>query len=122
MRDTWRPSSAPPRLQASGDGTIAEQRTTVRTRVRHAVQFWTSDGQAHDGVCRNLSLGGAAIQTAEPAPFGSCVTVRIHLDGLEGETHLSGIVRWSKPGVMGVQWDSVGVRVTHAILRTTAKM
>jgi len=89
--------------------------------MRHEVAFLVGDEQRHAGLCRNLSLGGAAIQTAEPAVFGSRVTVLIELDGIAGETRLAGTVRWSKPGVMGVQWDSVGARVTHAILRTAAK-
>jgi PilZ domain len=120
LRDTWRPSSAPPRGTPSG-GPRHEQRASPRTRLRHAIQFLDADGQQYDGVCRNLSLGGAAIQTAEPAAFGARVTVIIELDGIEGETRLGGTVRWSKPGVMGVQWDSFGVRVTHALLRTAAQ-
>jgi hypothetical protein len=120
LRDTWRPSSVPPRAKTS-EGPHAEQRANPRTRLRHAIQFSVGEGPRYAGVCRNLSLGGAAIQTAEPAAFGSRVTVLMELDGIEGETRLGGMVRWSKPGVMGVQWDSFGVRVTHAILRTVAK-
>jgi hypothetical protein len=122
LRDTWRPSSAPPRPRTDSEGPAIDQRATPRKRVRHAIEFSTVEGQRRAGVCRNFSLGGAAIQTAEPAPFGSRVTVFMELDGIEGETRLGGTVRWSKPGVMGVQWDSVGVRVTHAILRTAAKV
>jgi len=118
LRDTWRPSSAPPK---PSNGLIVEQRANPRTRLRHGAEFSLGDGARHSGVCRNLSLGGAAIQTAEPAPFGSRVTVYMELDGIEGETPLGGMVRWSKPGVMGVQWDSLGVRVTHALLRTAAR-
>jgi Tfp pilus assembly protein PilZ len=88
--------------------------------VRHAVEFVVGEGRREPGVCRNLGLGGVAIQTAEPAAFGSRVVVYMELDGIDGETPLGGTVRWSKPGVMGVQWDSLGVRVTHAILRTAA--
>jgi hypothetical protein len=47
--------------------------------------------------------------------------VLIELEGITGQTSIGGTVRWSKPGVMGVQWDSVGARLTHAILRTAAK-
>jgi hypothetical protein len=119
LRDTWRPSSAPPK--APGDDPLVEQRANPRTRLRHAAEFSVGDGGRQYGVCRNLSLGGAAIQTAEPAAFGSRVTVYMLLEGIEGQIALVGTVRWSKPGVMGVQWESLGVRVTHAILRTTAR-
>ena len=76
----------------------------------------------HAGICRNLSLGGAAIQTTEPAPFGARIVAFMQLAEIEGETAIGGTVRWSKPGVMGVQWDSQGARVTHAILRTAAQL
>jgi PilZ domain-containing protein len=94
---------------------------TPRSRVRHAVEFSLGDDARQSGVCRNLGLGGAAIQTAEPAPFGARLIVYMELDGIDGETPIGGTVRWSKPGVMGVQWDSVGVLVTQALLRTAAR-
>jgi hypothetical protein len=100
---------------------MVEQRANPRTRLRHIAEFSVGEGERLSGVCRNLSLGGAAIQTAEPAPFGSRVTVYMELDGIDGETRIFGTVRWSKPGVMGVQWDSLGVRETHALLRTAAR-
>jgi hypothetical protein len=118
QRDTWRPSSVPPRARPNGD-VAYEQRATARTRVRHDIEF-SIEGHRTVGICRNLSLGGTAIQTSEPAPFGSRVTVFLELDGIDGEVRVEGTVRWSKPGVMGVQWDSLGARVTHAILRAAA--
>jgi hypothetical protein len=118
LSETWRRSSAPPR--AGGDIPV-EQRATARTRVRHEVEFSADGGRRNAGICRNLSLGGSAIQTSEPAPFGCRVTVFVHLDEIEGEVRLEGTVRWSKPGAMGVQWNSLGARVTHAILRTAAR-
>jgi hypothetical protein len=121
LRDTWRPSSAPPKSRAASDAPRVEQRASPRTQLRHAAEFSVGDGGRQSGVCRNLSLAGAAIQTAEPAPFGCRVTVYMELDGIEGETPLGAIVRWSKPGVMGLQWDSFGVRVTHALLRTVSR-
>jgi hypothetical protein len=120
LRDTWRPTSAPPTPRSS-HGPHVEQRASPRTPLRHTAEFSLGNSARQSGVCRNLSLGGAAIQTAEPAPFGSRVTVYMELDGIDGETPLGGTVRWSKPGVMGVQWDSLGVRVTHALLRTAAR-
>jgi hypothetical protein len=119
LRDTWRPSTVPPRARAraTSEGEPVEHRTTQRTRLRYDVEFSVEGAGRHTGLCRNLSLGGVAIQTTEPAPFGSRVTVLLELDGVEGEMRLTGTVRWSKPGVMGVQWHSLGARVTHVILR-----
>jgi hypothetical protein len=120
LTDTWRPGAAPPSVRPDSAKRV-EQRATPRTRVRDAVEFADTDGRRYAGVCCNLSLGGTAIQTADPAPFGSRVTVFMELEGMEGETRLEATVRWSKPGVMGVQWHLLGARVTHAILRTAAR-
>lgn len=121
LRETWRPTSARPSARTAGEQPTVEQRATARTRVHHAVTFSAGDGERRSGLCRNLSLGGVAIETVEPAPFGCRVTVFMELDGLDGKTALRGTVRWSKQGLMGVQWDSLGARVTHAILRTAAQ-
>jgi hypothetical protein len=99
----------------------AEHRATPRQRVQVPVEFTVGRGPRHPGACHNLSLGGVSIWTAEPAPFGCRVVVYIELEGLVGVTPLAGTVRWSKPGAMGVQWDSLGARVTHAILRVVAR-
>jgi hypothetical protein len=127
LTETWRQSRIPPRLEPTFPQ--VEQRSAPRTRVHGQVEFTTGDGAhstgdgtRHAGLCRNLSLGGAAIQTTEPAPFGCRVVVFMQLDGIDAETALGGTVRWSKPGVMGVQWDSQGARVTHALLRTAAQL
>src|SRR5688500_1825214 len=119
LRDTWRPSSAPPKPDRASHSPI-EQRANPRTRLRHAVEFSVGEGGRQLGVCRNLSLGGAAIQTAEPAPFGSRGTVFIELDGIDGETPLAGMVRWSRPGVMGAQWETFAECINHALVRTAA--
>ena len=119
LRDTWRRSDLPPRQPSFP---AVDQRTEPRTRVFGEVEFTLGDGVRHAGICRNLSLGGSAIQTTEPAPFGARVVVFMQLVDIAGETAIGGTVRWSKPGVMGVQWDSQGARVTHAILRTAAQL
>ncbi|HMJ50908.1 MAG TPA: PilZ domain-containing protein, partial [Polyangiaceae bacterium] len=75
QRDTWRPSSAPPKARTESHASSIDQRKDARARVRHTVEFSIGAGRREPGVCRNLSLGGVAIQTAEPAPFGSRVVV-----------------------------------------------
>jgi hypothetical protein len=120
LRDTWRRSEAPPRIKPAFPD--LDQRSAPRTRVYGEIEFTMGDGVRHAGICRNLSLGGGAIQTTEPAPFGARIVVFMQLDEIAGETAIGGTVRWSKPGVMGVQWDSQGARVTHALLRTAAQL
>lgn len=77
------------------------------------------EGRRENGLCRNLSLGGAHIETDTPAPFGARVTVRLSLPGLATEG-LPGIVRWVKPDKMGIQFGLLGARETYAITRALA--
>jgi hypothetical protein len=97
---------------------VKENRVHSRQRVTSEVEFALSDGVRRAGLCRNLSLGGAQIETTEPAPFGSRVTVYLQLEGIEGEATLGGTVRWSKENAMGLQFDLQGARLTHALLET----
>jgi PilZ domain len=115
-----------------------DDRMHFRKRTRHPVEFalspagaasehpegWdfpgSSDGVRRSGVCKNLSLGGMQIEATPLAPFGARITIFMVLDGIDGETSLGGIVRWTKPAVMGVQFDLCGVRTTYALLRTLA--
>jgi len=93
----------------------------LRARTQFSIEFAPAEGARSFGVCRNLSLGGMLIETAEPAPFGARVTIFMELEGLEGETPLQAVVRWTKPGLMGVHFDLYGVRVTYALLRMLAR-
>ena len=106
-----------------------DNRMHFRKRTRHPVEFalspagdfpGSSDGIRRSGVCTNLSLGGMQIEATPLAPFGARITIFMVLDGIDGETSLGGIVRWTKPAVMGVQFDLCGVRTTYALLRTLA--
>ena len=97
-----------------------DNRMHFRKRTRHPVEFALSDGIRRSGVCKNLSLGGMQIEATPLAPFGARITIFMVLDGLDGETSLGGIVRWTKPALMGVQFDLCGVRTTYALLRTLA--
>jgi hypothetical protein len=86
--------------------------------MRRSVEFVLADGIRSFGVCLNLSLGGMRIEAAELGAFGARVTVYMKLEEIEGETALAGVVRWTKPGVMGIQFDLHGARITYALLRT----
>jgi hypothetical protein len=97
-----------------------EGRRNVRRQTSYPVEFALTDGTRRSGVCRDISLGGAHIEAAEPAPFGASVIIFMQLRGIEGTTALPGIVRWTKRGSMGVQLGLFGARVTHAIIRMLA--
>jgi hypothetical protein len=99
-------------------GQLVEQRRLHHRRpIGQTVEFLLPDGSRRSGVCRDLSLSGAHIETTEPAPFGSSVTVFMELEDIDGSTALEAVVRWTKPDAMGVQFELFGAQVTHAILR-----
>ena len=106
-------------LRAKEEAT-RDSRMHLRKRMRNLVEFALSDGTRHAGVCKNMSLGGIQIEATLLAPFGARVTIFLVLDGVDGETPLGGIVRWTKPGVMGIQFDLCSARTTYALLRTLA--
>jgi hypothetical protein len=104
--------------QLSREPAVAhENRAHARRRTRQPIEFVSEDGTRSVGICTDLSLGGMRIDTEEPVSFGARVTIYIVLPDWEGEASFTGVVRWSKPGVMGVQLDSYGVRLTYALLR-----
>jgi type IV pilus assembly protein PilZ len=63
---------------------------------------------------RDLSLGGMFVFTDVAFVFGSKVSIEIVLPTL-GATKLSATVRWTTPEGVGVQFDPMGVRETHAL-------
>jgi len=93
-----------------------EKRRTDRVPIEVAVQF-TSKGSLDKipGVSKDISLGGMFIETAFPAPFGAAVLVGLTLPGQEAPVLLSGTVRWTNAGGMGVQFGLLGARETYAI-------
>jgi hypothetical protein len=94
---------------------LQEKRRHHRKETNEAVAFSLDSDQRVAGICRDLSLGGMAIETEQPAAFGADVVVYIRLPGTSGESQLRGVVRWTKPGMMGVQFGLMGARETHAL-------
>jgi type IV pilus assembly protein PilZ len=72
------------------------------------------EGPARAAIAKNLSIGGAFIQTDDPAPFGAAITVVIRLPGL-GTASIPSTVRWCKESGMGVQFGAMGARETHGL-------
>jgi hypothetical protein len=94
---------------------VSEQRRHFRKPVDYAIEFSHGQGARTPGICRDFSLGGMAIETTTPAPFGANVTIHIQLLGLTGASALPGIVRWTTGKSMGVQFGLLGARETYAI-------
>lgn len=94
---------------------MPDKRQHPRQPIERDVAFQVGDGPRTAARCRDVSLGGAFIETASPLPYGAAVRVHLRLPGLRDEVIIDAIVRWSKPAGMGVQFGSMGARETHAL-------
>jgi hypothetical protein len=99
---------------------VQEKRRHFRKHVSLDVEFNVAEGPRQPGVCRDFSLGGVHVDTTSPAPFGANVTIYLRLKGASAVSALPGIVRWVKPGSMGVQFGLLGARETYAITEMLA--
>jgi type IV pilus assembly protein PilZ len=85
-----------------------------RVRIDQPVLFSAKGEEVStEGIARDISLGGMFVATEVPAPFGAEVTVEISLGG--SELVIPGVVRWTRPDGMGVQFGLLGARETFAI-------
>jgi len=103
------------------DGIIVamDQRRHSRKPLAVPVGFATKEGPGGEGTSRDLSLGGMFVETDLPLPFGAAVTLHFTLPGGAEPLALAGVVRWTKPDGMGIQFGSLGARETHAITEAT---
>lgn len=67
--------------------------------------------------CRvaDVSVGGARVETDALVPFGSTAVLRMRLPGSTRDLVLPTVVRWTRPGVLGLQFGLLGARETHLI-------
>jgi Tfp pilus assembly protein PilZ len=101
---------------------VSEQRRFARALLDLPLVFRQKDHDVQaSGIGRDISVGGMFIETENPAPFGSEVVVVTPLPGERGEFSLPGVVRWTKPEGMGVQFGLLGARETHLITEITRK-
>jgi PilZ domain len=101
----------PPRKESI----VTELRRYQRTPIDEDITFNDSDGGAHAGLARDISLGGMFIATRSPLPFGAPLTVVIRLRGQSESMKLPAIARWTRTDGMGVQFGNLGARETHVI-------
>jgi type IV pilus assembly protein PilZ len=97
-----------------------DKRQHPRKIIEADVAFQVGGGPRVEARCRDVSLGGMFIETEATAPYGTPVRVFLRLPGLKDEVTVDTIVRWSKPGGMGVQFGVMGARETHALIELLA--
>lgn len=71
------------------------------------------------GVTRDLSVGGAFIDSSEIPAFGSKVAVTLDV-AAAANMRISGIVRWTKPDGFGVQFQLLGAKETHLLAKLSS--
>jgi hypothetical protein len=93
-----------------------DRRAHPRAEIEIAILCERVGGPALEGVTKDLGIGGTFIETTELLPFGTRVVIVGRLPGATTDLRLAGIVRWQKGNGIGVQFDGLGSRETHAIL------
>jgi hypothetical protein len=93
-----------------------DKRAHPRIAVEIPVSCERRDGPPVLGTLRDISIGGAFVESAEALPFGTALVIVGRLPNAKADLRLPSIVRWAKPDGFGVQFASLGARETHAIL------
>ena len=94
---------------------MSEKRRHPRKEVRISVAFSLGDGRRIEAVSRDMSIGGAFVETDSPAPFASTLPVDLLLPGAKQAIRVTSTVRWTQRDGMGLQFGLMGVRDTHAL-------
>lgn len=94
---------------------MAEKRQHPRRAIEAAVAFQVHEGPRVAARCQDVSLGGMFIVSTDVAPYGAGLRVFFRLPGLKDEAVIDCIVRWVTPLGMGVQFQRMGARETHAL-------
>jgi len=98
---------------------VHEKRAHSRISFNIAVTCTTEGGAVVTGITRDLSVGGAYIESRDIPAFGSKVTLTIQAPG-QAELKIQGIVRWTKPDGFGLQFQLLGARETYTIAKMTS--
>jgi PilZ domain len=97
------------------------RRRQHRVPVDIALALIDDGGNVTLGRVTDLSVGGVRVETDSPPAFGSRVEARLRLPGSARELSLPAVVRWTLPGVAGLQFGLLGVRETHLITALTTE-
>ena len=109
----------PPRRLSGTRRKVPEARRDERAPLELVMHFYL-DGVRHLGTATNLSVGGIFVQTETPAPFGATIMVELDLPGMREPACITSFVRWTNAEGMGLQFDLMGARETHALTELLA--
>jgi hypothetical protein len=87
-------------------------------RLPASIRIFTRASPApFSDAVRDISVGGAQIETGTPLPAGTLSAFGLQLPHHDAPLELHGRVVWSRPGAMGVAFDSVGPMLTGFVER-----
>jgi type IV pilus assembly protein PilZ len=93
-----------------------ELRRFTRATLEQPLEFTIGSSDTRvQGRSKDISLGGMFVETETPAAFGAEVVIFVALPSDPNQLRLPGIVRWTRPSGMGVQFGLLGARETHLI-------
>ena len=103
---------------------MPEHRRHPRLPVRGPVEFTGTDPKhVTFGFATDVSVGGIFVETPFPARAGRLIVLRVWRPAWSEEVSLRGVVRWARPGGMGVEFTSVGrceARILGALVLESA--
>jgi hypothetical protein len=103
-------------------GTRPAVREHHRLAAELAVRYEVQDGEWLEAVARDLSLGGAFIDTAQIPAFGTSVRLALELPNGKGTIEVAGVVRWSNASGFGMQFGLLGAKETHVLVGLLADL
>jgi len=87
-------------------------------RVPASIRIFTRASQVpYSDPVRDISIGGAQIETGTPLPAGTLSSFGVQLPHHDAPLEVHGRVVWSRPGAMGVAFDTVGPMLTSFVER-----
>jgi Tfp pilus assembly protein PilZ len=100
--------------------TNSERRRHSRTEVHLAARLARAASE-EASTMRDVSIGGAFVQTSAKCAYGEPVVLHVRLPGLDEEVALPGTVRWVSEDGCGIQFAPIGARETHAIVELSRR-
>jgi Tfp pilus assembly protein PilZ len=94
---------------------VQEKRRHARVQTSLEVSCNMTAYSAVRGSITDLSIGGAFIECEEPIPFGTELSITVRLPGGREDSRIPAVVRWVRPGGVGVQFGLLGARETHLL-------
>ncbi len=73
------------------------------------------EGETHEAIIENLSLGGAQLQFSKRLTMGQRVQLLFDLPGLDRAIEIGATVRWNSSNSIGLQFEGLRARDVWAL-------